>query len=59
VQFSQLADLVQTQGINLDFPVTLTQKLQKDLGVNLEQLSVDIEQSSSSRLTLKKEENNS
>jgi ribonuclease D len=59
VQFSQLADLAQTQGINLDFPVTLTQKLQKELGENLEQLSVDIEQSTSSRLTLKKEENNS
>ncbi|MBD2504409.1 ribonuclease D [Anabaena azotica] len=59
VQFSQLADLVQTQGIDLDFPVTLTQKLQKDLGENLEQLSVDIEQSTSSRLTPKNQDNNS
>jgi ribonuclease D len=59
VQFSQLADLVQTQDINLDFPVTLTQKLQKELGENLEQLSVDIEQSTAFRLTMKNQENNS
>ncbi|QLE57493.1 ribonuclease D [Nostoc sp. TCL26-01] len=52
-QFGELARLVQTQGINLDFPVTLTQKLQKDLGENLEQLSVDIEQTTAWRLTPK------
>jgi ribonuclease D len=54
VQFTELARLVQNQGINLDFPVTLTQKLQKDLGENLEQLSVDIEQSTSWRLSPQK-----
>lgn len=54
VQFVELARLVETQGINLDFPVTLTQKLQKDLGENLEQLSVDIEQSTSWRLSPQK-----
>ncbi|AFY48789.1 ribonuclease D [Nostoc sp. PCC 7524] len=54
VQFVELARLVENQGINLDFPVTLTQKLQKDLGENLEQLSVDIEQSTSWRLSPQK-----
>ncbi|HIK04072.1 MAG TPA: ribonuclease D [Trichormus sp. M33_DOE_039] len=54
VQFTELARLVQNQDISLDFPVTLTQKMQKDLGENLEQLSVDIETTQSSRLTPKK-----
>jgi ribonuclease D len=57
VQFVELAKLVQTQGISLDFSVTLTQKLQKDLGVNLEQLSVDIDNSTTWRLTPKTQEN--
>ncbi|MCC5648278.1 ribonuclease D [Nostoc sp. XA013] len=51
--FSELARLAQTQDINLDFPITLTQKLQKDLGQNLEQLSVDIEKTTSWRLASK------
>ncbi len=51
--FTELANLAQTQGINLDFPITLTQKLQKDLGQNLEQLSVDIDKSTAWRLTAK------
>lgn len=56
VPFIQLAKLVQTQDINLDFPITLTQKLQKDLGENLEQLSVDIEKTSAWRLSAKTQE---
>lgn len=55
--FTELAKLVQTQDINLDFPITLTQKLQKDLGQNLEQLSVDIEKTTSWRLASKNQEN--
>jgi ribonuclease D len=54
--FSELARLAQTQDIDLDFPVTLTQKLQKDLGQNLEQLSVDIEKTTYWRLTPKTQE---
>jgi ribonuclease D len=54
VQFTELARLIQNQDISLDFPVTLTQKMQKDLGENLEQLSVDIEINQSYRLTPKK-----
>ncbi|MBH8574899.1 ribonuclease D [Nostocaceae cyanobacterium CENA369] len=57
VQFAELVKIVQNQGINLDFPVTLTQKLQKDLGQNLEQLSVDIDISTAWRLTPKNQVN--
>ncbi|GBE90830.1 ribonuclease D [Nostoc cycadae] len=58
-QFLELARLVQNQGLNFDFPITLTQKLQKDLGENLEQLSVEIDTSNSLRLTPKNQESNS
>ncbi|MEH2324891.1 MAG: ribonuclease D [Nostoc sp.] len=54
--FTELARLAQSEGINLDFPITLTQKLQKDLGQNLEQLSVDIEKTTSWRLNSKIQE---
>ncbi|AFY35555.1 3'-5' exonuclease [Calothrix sp. PCC 7507] len=56
VAFAELARLVESEGINLDFPLTLTQKLQKDLGKNLEQLSVDIEETTAWRLTAKNQE---
>ncbi|MEH2389581.1 MAG: ribonuclease D [Nostoc sp.] len=54
--FMELARLAQTQGINLDFPITLTQKLQKDLGQNLEHLSVDIDKTTYWRLNSKTQE---
>lgn len=54
VAFAELVRLVETQGINLDFPITLTQKMQKDLGENLEQLSVEIDETTSWRLTARK-----
>ncbi|MBF2007487.1 ribonuclease D [Chlorogloeopsis fritschii PCC 9212] len=53
VSFVELARLVQTEGIVLDFPITLTQKLQKDLGQNLEELSADVEKITAWRLTPK------
>jgi ribonuclease D len=53
VPFKELARLVESQDINLDFPITLTQKLQKDIGQNLEQLSVDIEKNMTWRLISK------
>ncbi|NMG09464.1 ribonuclease D [Brasilonema sp. UFV-L1] len=56
VSFLELAKLVQTQEIDFNFPMTLTQKLQKDLGENLEQLSVDIENTTTWRLTPKNQE---
>lgn len=54
VAFAELVKLVETQGINLDFSITLTQKMQKDLGENLEQLSVDVDETTAWRLTAKK-----
>lgn len=54
--FMELARLAETQGINLDFPITLTQKLQKDLGHNLEHLSVDIDKTTYWRLNSKTQE---
>ncbi|MDZ7958657.1 MAG: ribonuclease D [Aulosira sp. DedQUE10] len=56
VTFSELVRLVETAGINLDFPIALTQKLQKDLGTNLQQLSVEIDATTSWRLTPKSPE---
>jgi ribonuclease D len=57
-QFAELSRLVQAKGLNLDFPVTLTQKLQKDLGENLEELSVEIDTNTAWRLTSKSQESN-
>lgn len=53
VAFAELANLVQSQGINLDFPVTLTKKLKTDLGESIEQLSVETEKTKSWRLKSK------
>jgi ribonuclease D len=53
VAFTELVKLVQNQDLTLDFPITLTQKLQKELGQNLEQLAVDVDKSTSFRLTPK------
>ena len=55
VPFQELARLVQTESINLDFPITLTKKLKTDLGENIQQLSVDTEKTTSFRLTHKNE----
>ncbi|MBD2211768.1 ribonuclease D [Nostoc linckia FACHB-104] len=57
VAFTELMRLVETAGIDLDFPIPLTQKLQKDLGTNLEQLSVEVDETTSWRLTAKSAEN--
>jgi ribonuclease D len=41
--FRDLIHFAQTQGVNFDFSVTLTQKIQKDLGDDLEKLEYDAE----------------
>jgi ribonuclease D len=41
--FIDLMHFAQTQGVNFDFSVTLTQKIQKDLGNDLEKLEYDAE----------------
>ena len=56
VPFTELANLVQSQGINLDFPVTLTKKLKTDLGESIEQLSVETEKTKSWQLKSKTQE---
>jgi ribonuclease D len=53
VSFDQLAKLVQAKGIELNFSVPLTQKLQKDLGDIIDQLPVEEEVSISWRLSIK------
>lgn len=55
VPLGELVKLVE-QGIDIDFPVTLTKEIQKNLGENLEQLNVDIEKIASLRLTPQKNE---
>lgn len=56
VDFNQLAEIVNQNNIQLDFPVTLTQKLQKELGIIVEQLNLQEEVSTSWRLTVKQPE---
>jgi ribonuclease D len=56
VDFNQLAEIVNQNNIQLDFPVTLTQKLQKELGQIVEQLSLQEEVSHSWRITAKETE---
>jgi len=56
VEFNQLAEVVNQNNIQLDFPVTLTAKLQKELGQIVEQLSLQEEVSNSWRITVKESE---
>jgi ribonuclease D len=55
VAFEELAKLTQIMGIPLDFPVPLTQKLQKDLGDIMEQLPVEEEVSTNWQLKVKEQ----
>ncbi|HEY9596239.1 MAG TPA: ribonuclease D [Cyanophyceae cyanobacterium] len=56
VPFNQLAKLAQIRGIELDFPVALTQKLQKELGELVEELPIEEEVSQSWRLSVKQQD---
>ena len=56
VDFNQLAEVANQNNIQLDFPVTLTAKLQKELGQIVEQLSLQEEVSNSWRITVKEPE---
>ncbi|MBW4506313.1 MAG: ribonuclease D [Scytonematopsis contorta HA4267-MV1] len=53
VAFSELARFIESEGMEFDFPITLTQKLQKDLGGNIEKLPLEIEENITWRLTSK------
>ncbi len=57
VAFAELAELVSTQELNLDFPLTLTKNLQKDLGDNLKKLNIEEEKTTSFRLNARSPEN--
>ncbi|GAA6618992.1 ribonuclease D [Scytonema sp. NUACC26] len=57
VAFMELVQLVQNQDVDFDFPITLTQKLQKDLGENLEQLSVEFDKKTYWKLASKNQDN--
>lgn len=56
VSFDQLAKLAQAKGMELDFSIPLTQKLQKELKDIIKQLSVEEEVSTSWRLTFKEQD---
>ncbi|PAX49074.1 ribonuclease D [Brunnivagina elsteri] len=57
VAFAELAELVRIQELNLDFPVTLTKNLQKDLGDNLKKLNIEEEKTTSFRLNVRSSDN--
>ncbi len=54
VNFAELATLVQSKGMDVNFPINLTQKLQKQLGDIVEEISVQKEKSLSWKLTFKR-----
>jgi len=56
VAFNQLAEVMQANNIELDFPITITQKLQKDLAQVIEQLPLQAETTNSWRLTVKQQD---
>jgi ribonuclease D len=56
IPFYQLANLAKMSKIELDFPVTLTQNIQKDLGDFIKQLPVEEEISTNWRLTRKEQD---
>jgi len=53
VEFSHLAEAIRESGIEVDFPITVTQKLQKQLENIIEQLNLKEEISTSWRLSVK------
>lgn len=56
VAFDDLAKVAQLHEMHLDFPITLTQKLQKQMADIIDQLSVEEETSTSWRLTVKQQD---
>ncbi|MTJ09582.1 ribonuclease D [Anabaena sp. UHCC 0204] len=50
-QFQELMNLVEIQGIDLDFTITLTEDIRKNLGDNLEKLTVNVDQNTYWKIT--------
>jgi ribonuclease D len=59
VSFTELVQLVENEGIDLNFSVTLTKAIQKDLGKHIEHLPVDTEETTSWRVIPKNQEDES
>ena len=55
-QFQELVDLVENQGVDLDFTITLTEDIRKNLGVNLEKLTVNVDINTYLKITPKNQE---
>ncbi|MDP5016079.1 ribonuclease D [Anabaena sp. UHCC 0187] len=55
-QFQDLVDLVENQGIELDFTINLTEDIRKNLGRNLEKLSVNVDTNTYWKITSKNQE---
>lgn len=56
VAFSELAKFTQTLGIELDFSVTLTKELQKELGEGIDELPVEERNTTVSQLNVEEQE---
>ncbi len=56
VPFSELVRLVENQNVDLDFDITLTKDIQKNLGDSIEQLAVDVSKTNTIRLISKQGE---
>jgi ribonuclease D len=52
-QFQELVDLVENQGVDLDFAITLTEDIRKNLGGNLEKLTVNVDTNTYWKITPK------
>ncbi|MBE9260324.1 MULTISPECIES: ribonuclease D [Dolichospermum] len=55
-QFQELVNLVENQGVDLDFTITLTEDIRKNLGVNLEKLTVNVDTNTYWKITPKNQE---
>jgi ribonuclease D len=55
-QFQELVNLVENQGVDLDFTITLTEDIRKNLGVNLEKLAVNVDKNTYWKITPKNHE---
>lgn len=53
VKLRDLIQLVNSENLELDFPITLTQKLKADIGVALEKIEIETETNTSVRLNVK------
>lgn len=56
VPFSELVRLIETKNVDLDFDITLTKDIQKNLGDNLQQLAIDVSKTNTIRLISKQGE---